>query len=316
MSVVDAEVLFASDDPRLRFLPEGPYELGDGRVSWVAIQHGDNDRIGSLNVLDVSRRMNVNYPLKGRPGFAFPTDQPDLFVIGLERRVVLFDLRQGETSVLCEELDAEVDETIVNDACLWEGNLIFGLKDLRFATAKAGLYLWRAADRQTIRLRDDQICSNGKFVTRRGDELTLYDIDSPTRQIVAYPLDIEAGRLGPRQVVIDLTDDPAVPDGMIATPDEQSVIVAMFNPNDADFGEARQYRLATGELQQVWRCPRSPRVTCPQLVDLSGRVHLLLTTAVEGMTDDQLARHTNAGALFIAPTDFATAPPAPRFATN
>jgi len=134
--------------------------------------------------------------------------------------------------------------------------------------------------------------------------LTLFDIDSCTKQIVRQKLDIVAGTVNDEHVVVDLTSENVFPDGMILTPDHQSLIVALYDPGDPAFGSARQYRLADGVLEAVWKCPGSPRVTCPQLVQYAGKVKLLLTTAVEGMPAEQQARHPNAGCLFLGDTDF------------
>ncbi len=41
-----AELLFGPTDNDLRFLPEGPFDLGGGRFSWVGIQHGANAKFG------------------------------------------------------------------------------------------------------------------------------------------------------------------------------------------------------------------------------------------------------------------------------
>ena len=198
-----------------------------------------------------------------------------------------------------------VSNTIINDAVVFEGNLIFGCKELEFKTKKAGLYLWRRRDQALIQLRSDQICSNGKAVVRNADgSLTLFDIDSPSKQIIRCRLDIEAGTVSDISVVVDLTSEEVFPDGMILTPDHQSLIVALYDPGDPKAGAARQYNISTGNLETIWTCPGSPRVTCPQLVRHQGRVRLVLTTAVEHMPPEQQATHPNAGCLFIGDTAF------------
>jgi sugar lactone lactonase YvrE len=114
--------------------------------------------------------------------------------------------------------------------------------------------------------------------------------------------------------VVDLRDGEAVPDGMILTPDGQSVIVAMYHPGSGiAVGEARQYHIDSGKLEAVWKTPGSPRVTCPQLVEFDGRIKLILTTAVEDMPADQRARNNNAGCIFIADTLFEGLPEQPVF---
>ena len=313
-------LLFRPETAEQRFLPEGPYPCGDGLLSWVSIQHGTGQTVGSLNLLDLAAGTNRNVPLPGRPGFAFPTNRDGEFVIGLEREVGLYRIADASWTPLTETLETDVENTIVNDGVAFSGGLIFGCKDPNFTDPKAGLYLWRRSDGQTIKLRSDQVCSNGKVIFGNGDIVTLLDIDTPTKQVVRYSLNVAAGELSERKVVVDLNsrDDfpDDFPDGMIATPDRQSVIIAFYHPEQArpvDLGTARQYSLQDGSLEAVWTVEKSPRVTCPQLVRIDGSVKLILTTADEGMKPEQQARHTNAGCLFIADTDFTDVPDTPVF---
>jgi sugar lactone lactonase YvrE len=308
-----ARVLFRPATPELRFLPEGPYPCGPGVVSWVAIQHGANAIRGSLNILDVAAASSRSVSLEGRPGFAFPTSDTDTFLIGCEKRVGFFDLESGTWMEPSATVESEVDGTILNDAHFHRDAVIFGTKDLAFETPQAGLYVWRPSRDRLSRLAGGQVCSNGKVIIEDGERVRLLDIDTPTRRVVEYPLDLEEGRVGAPKVALDLTDDPAYPDGMILTPDEKGVVIAFYHPDSVEAGEARQYDLASGEVQAVWRTEGSPQVTCPQWLSLDGRVALVLTTAAERMPPERLARCPNAGALFIADTPWSEVPEAPRF---
>ncbi|MEQ9409914.1 MAG: SMP-30/gluconolactonase/LRE family protein [Fuerstiella sp.] len=305
VTTTECQVLFRPDSAELRFLPEGPYALADGRVSWVGIQHGAKATVGSVNILNPATAVNNCFELPGRPGFAFPTSQPDVFVCGVERSLGLFNTATGSWSEFQGGVDDAVENTIINDGVVFQDNLIFGCKDLEFQTKKAGLYLWRGADRRLIQLRDDQICSNGKAVTQGEDgTVSLIDIDSPSKTVTRAVLDVPGGSLEEPQVLLDLTSEDNFPDGMITTPDQKSVIIAFYDPGDPAFGVARQYSLASGDLEAVWTCPGSPRVTCPQLIRIGTDVHLVLTTAVEHMEAEQQRRHPNAGALFAGVTSF------------
>ena len=299
-----AKPLAVPESEALRYLPEGPIPLGDGLISWVGIQHGSDSTIGSLNVLDLRAGVNQSFDLPGRPGFAFPCEHEHTFVVGCERSLGYYDVSSGLWRTFCEGIDEGVENTIINDGMVFEDNLIFGTKDLEFSTKKAGLYLHRGSDRKLIRLRDDQICSNGKAMLREPDgTLQLLDIDSPTRQVVRYEFDIEGGRLGPPQVVLDLAGDPAVPDGAILTPDGRGMIVSMFHVDPADHGETRLYDLSSGELRCVWQTPLSPQNTCPALVRLGGELKLVITTAVEHMDSEARKKCTAAGRIFLADVD-------------
>ncbi len=302
--VLQATPLSVPESAALRYLPEGPIPLGEGRASWVGIQHGSDAKHGSLNLLELESETNQSYDLPGRPGFAFPCQTPGRFVVGCERSLGFFDVNTGQWTVFCDGIDADVEGTIINDGLAYEDCLIFGTKDLQFATKKAGLYLYRGNDRALIRLRDDQICSNGKSVITDPDGgLHLLDIDSPTRQVVRYPLNIESGQLGDPRVVLDFAGDPAVPDGAIVTPDQTGIIVSMFRPEVAQHGETRLYDLETGQLRCTWQTAGSPQNTCPALIPHQGQLKLLITTAVEHMSPADQQRCPNAGKLFLADTD-------------
>lgn len=316
MNRTTCDILHRPDNEPLRFLPEGPYSCPDGRLSWVAIQHGAEATFGSINLFDPATDACESFSLPGRPGFAFPTDQPGVFVSGAERSLGLFNCHDGQWNEFASDVDSAVDNTVINDGVVHEGNLIFGCKDLEFQTPKAGLYLWRASDRQLIQLRDDQLCSNGKAVISQDNELLLFDIDSPRKQITVSSLNIEAGYVGAPKVVVDLTAEEVFPDGMILTPDHRSLIVAIYNPADAECGEARQYSIASGALEAVWECPGAAQVTCPQLFQTRSGVQLILTTAVEHLPADRLGNQPNAGCLFAGSTDFNSVGDQPLFAAE
>ncbi|MEE2676451.1 MAG: SMP-30/gluconolactonase/LRE family protein [Planctomycetota bacterium] len=313
MQIYQTSVLLDPECRQLRFLPEGPIAYGNQGFSWVAIQHAEEATHGSLNVFDWRSRSNSNYELPGRPGFAFPTEIDEIFVAGLERRVMMVNIATGESTVISDEIDQVVENTIINDGIPFSEGIIFGAKDLEFQTKKAGLYFWRASDRNLMLLRDDQICSNGKIITGVGNTRTLLDIDTPTQQVVRYELDCDAGILSDPEVVLDLSALDIFPDGMVATPDGQSVIIAFYNPNPAEYGVARQFSLATGNVEAEWRCAQAPRVTCPLLLNTEDGVKLILTTATEVMESAMFEAHPNSGCLFVSDTLFDLAPVDYRF---
>jgi sugar lactone lactonase YvrE len=303
VNTVRARLLFDPGNESLRFLPEGPYPCGPDRFSWVAIQHGPTATSGSLNIYDLRTRTNTSHLLPGRPGFAFATDRGN-FVVGCERGVGIYSPKQASWKPLIEGIDADVTGTIINDGITWDGNLIFGTKDLEFKTKKAGLYLWRRSDARLFRLRSDQICSNGKCVVPVDEHrISLYDIDSPTRQVVAYSIDVRDGTCGEPIVAVDLNRESGVPDGMTMTPDGQSLIISLYQPDPAPMGRTIQVSLASGETEREWTVDASPQVTCPQWVSHQGKAALVMTTAVEHMPSLRRRESLNAGSLFVFETD-------------
>ena len=184
---------------------------------------------------------------------------------------------------------------------------MFGTKDTQFKDPIAHLYLYTVDDNRVTVLADRQICSNGKVFRTEGDSLVLFDIDTPTRKVVRYKLDVAARTATPDGVALDLADQIGFPDGMCDVGDG-TVIVAFYNPDFAAAGKAIRFDLATGAAVEGWTTPGSPRVTCPLLVKRPDGVKLILTTATEGMPAEMRAKCPNAGCLFIADTQFATCP--------
>ena len=199
--------------------------------------------------------------------------------------------------------------TIINDAEVVPGGkaVVFGTKDTQFKEPIAILYLYTVDDSRVSLLADQQTCSNGKIFATDARGLILFDIDTPTRKVVRYRLDIETRKAAFDGVALDLSDQVGFPDGMCDCGDG-TVIIAFYNPDFAEVGKAIRFDLATGKAVEEWTTPGSPRVTCPLLVQRPDGVKLILTTATEGMPIDMRAKCSNAGRLFIADTQLATCP--------
>src|SRR5438128_296288 len=91
-----AQPFFRPSSAELRYLPECPRQLrGTSQLAWIAIQNGPDDPYGSLNILDLVTLQNRTYPLPGRPGFFVETERPGVLLVGLERRLVLYDLARS-----------------------------------------------------------------------------------------------------------------------------------------------------------------------------------------------------------------------------
>ena len=129
-----------------RYLPECPRVIGESLV-WISIQYSADRLQGGLNVLDLGSRENVHHPLPGRPGFFAETATPGLLLIGLERRLVFYDLnRRAVTETLAHV--PEDPRVIINDGIAIPGGAIFGTKHLEFSKPIAALYHYDNATRQ------------------------------------------------------------------------------------------------------------------------------------------------------------------------
>ena len=308
---------FVPDSEELRYLPEGPLVLrnypGPPSLGWVAIQHGDGLRHGSMNVLDLATRLNVWFDLPGRPGFFAETSEPGVVLVGLERRLVYLDLRTGGIEETGAALP-EDDSVIINDGLAIEGGVLFGTKHLEFNRPIAALYHFDPVSNTIRTVVGGQTCSNGKVLRRDGALATLIDIDSTPKTITRYRMDADLRTVLESSLLVAPESLPAYPDGMRAAPacdgagEGESVIVAFFNPGAVADGEAWQIRISDGEVLCRWVVPGAPRVTCPEFVELDGQVKLVFTTALEGMPPEVRALAPMSGSIFVADTPFLAMP--------
>jgi sugar lactone lactonase YvrE len=313
MQHLDARVLHRPSAAH-GYLPEGPRALGQSRLLWLTIQCGPAATHGALHVFTAGRGENRTWKLPGRPGFAFPTERDDLFLVGMERSIGLYDTVANRFTELVAGIDDHTQGTIVNDGTLCSQGLVFGCKDTAFRDAKAGLWFLRRRDLRLFPLRRDQLCSNGKVVRElRDGRLVLFDIDSPTRTVVRCEIDPGTGACSAPTIAIDLRDERAVPDGMIAVPGSDDVVVAMFDPEPAPFGRALQYSLRTGERVREFRTPGAAQVTCPAWLQTQHGPQLVLTTAAEHLSPTALAAQPNAGCLFVVAAPGISVPESPRW---
>ena len=306
---------YEPESEELKFLPEGPRVLrNSGRaeplLGWVAIQYGVDKPYGSLNLLNLETRANQTFELPGRPGFFAETSHSGTVVVGIERRFVLLNLETGRV----EEtgIDVTGDERVaINDGIPIPGGLLFGTKHLEFTQEIAALYRYDCESRRITQLVGKQICSNGKFFQNGLEGPTVIDIDSPPKTISRYLFDRGFKKVLRHSLVAPPESLPAEPDGMRPGPDGSSIVVAFYNGRRVDTGVAREIRLSDGAVLAEWRFPGSPRVTCPEFVELDGKVCLIFTTAEEGMDAATRAISPAAGTLFRGETPFESMPEPP-----
>lgn len=279
-------------------------------LMWVNIQNGVDATTGTIFAHHTQEPLDdFHLPCPTRPGFALPLAGGDRALVGLDKELRICNLAGGEWSGPVAGIPDTNPRTIINDAeIVPDGHaIVFGTKDTLFKEPIANLYLFTVDDNQVSLLADRQTCSNGKVFASDARGLLLYDIDTPTRKVVRYRLDVAARKVTLEGVALELADQAGFPDGMCDCGDG-TVIIAFYNPDLAQAGKAIRFSLATGKALEEWTTPGSPRVTCPLLVKRPDGVRLLLTTATEGMPAEMRARCPNAGSIFVADTSFTHLP--------
>jgi sugar lactone lactonase YvrE len=314
MRSTEAKVYLDFTDETDRYLPEGPRWMniqGRPALVWVNIQRDAAAAAGDLHVhfprTDGSDDAGVGCP--GRPGFLRALADENQALVGVDKALRVVDLWEGVWSEPLATIPDDDPRTIINDGEVVPGGkaVVFGTKDTQFKAPIAHLYLYTVDDNRVSVLADRQTCSNGKVFATDDRGLILFDIDTPTRKVVRYRLDVAARTATPDGTALDLSNQVGSPDGMCGCGDG-TVIVAFYNPDFAEAGRAVRFNLATGEAVEEWTTSGSPRVTCPLLVKRPDGVKLILTTATEGMPAGMRAKCPHAGCLFIADTQLADCP--------
>jgi sugar lactone lactonase YvrE len=313
MRSTEARVYRRPRNEEAGFLPEGPRLLtrGVGEVlAWVNIQSGVDSSTGEIHgSISEFPLDDIAIPCPGRPGFLLPCSGGNRVLLGIDKALRWFDFRDAEWSEPLAAIPDDNPRTIINDAEIVPGGqaVVFGTKDTQFKEPIANLYLYTVGDNRVSLLADKQTCSNGKVFSTDASGLVLLDIDTPTRKVARYRLDVSARKALPDGVALDLADQAGFPDGMCDCGDG-SVIIAFYNPDFAPAGKAIRFDLASGKSIEEWTTPGSPRVTCPLLVKRPDGVKLFLTTATEGMPAVMRSKCLNAGCLFIADTQLVVCP--------
>ncbi len=122
--------------------------------------------------------------------------------------------------------------------------------------------------------------SNGIAWNRKAD--TMFYIDTPTEQVMAFDYDMVTGDIGNRRILCETAEFQGVPDGM-AIDEADNLWVAMCHG-----GQIRCFDSSSGKTLEVIDCP-TPEVTAPAFggAELSD---FYVTTGQSGLTEsDPLA---------------------------
>lgn len=139
--------------------------------------------------------------------------------------------------------------------------------------------------------------SNGLAWNNAGD--TMYAIDTPTQKIMAYPFDEQTTTLSNGRVIYDFSNEIGSPDGMTIDATNQ-LWVALW-------GGSRVVCIDP-ETQQIIDAIDVPAANVTSCAFEPGSTRLYITTASEGLSEQQRTEQPNAGSLFVADIDVTSAP--------
>ena len=265
-------------------LAEGPHWWAEkGVLLWVDIEAS---RVG---LFDPVARSNRFLDLPSRVGAIVPTTVGDL-VAATAQGFVRLDPDSGVVTALHDPEPGCSEHRFNDGKCDPWGRFWAGTMAYDFAAGAGSL--WRVnPDFSCIRQRHGLTISNGLAWSQ--DRGTLYFIDSPTRQVLAFPLTSSGDFSGEPIPCITIPEDwDAVPDGMCIDA-EGMLWIALFGG-----GAVTRWDPASGLLLERLALPCRQVTSCcfggPNLDQL------FVTTARQEMDAAAIKAEPLAGGLFQA----------------
>lgn len=267
-------------------LGEGPWwNEAERQLYWVDIErcriHWYNPATGESDFLQLDQKI----------GAAVQTASEGQLLCALQHGIYFLDLKTGQTTPIFDP-EADVPGNRFNDGkCDPAGRFWAGTMSMTGEKNKGALY---CLDPVTgcRKVLDGVTISNG--LAWSPDHRTLYYIDTPTREIAAFPYDPETGALGERRVAVRFGDEPGSPDGM--TIDSEGMLwVAVWGGSRVDC-----WNPATGKRLETIAVPATNVTSCAFGGD--GLDELYITTASVGLDPQAQAEEPLAGGLFRAST--------------
>lgn len=206
-------------------------------------------------------------------------------IVGLKDGVYALHFETGKLSKGCDPMQGAAENRLNDGKVGPDGRLYVGGMGPDHAQS---LYRIEKDGTSFSTVVDGVTISNG--LCWSVDRKTFYYIDSPQRVVWAYDFDVASGLVSNRRVVVDVTSESSVPDGM--TIDAEGMLWVAFWEGSA----VRRYNPNSGELLREIMLPVSRVTSCAfggQNLDT-----LYITTASVGFDESDWERETQAGGLF------------------
>lgn len=262
-------------------------ELGEGaiwhpsenKLYWIDIEGKE------LHIFNPKDKTDIVLRVGERVGTVVPVSKGGALV-ALQTGIHFINTKTGELNFLANPLPHQ--NIRFNDGkCDPAGRFWVGSMHLDQTTGAASMYRLDA-DGSIHEMFDDVSISNG--ITWSADAKKMYYVDSPLNRIDAFDYNIETGAIKNRRVIVTIADELGGPDGM--TIDEEGKLwVALWGGNGVG-----RFDPASGKLLQKIDVP-APHITSCAF----GGEHLdtlYITSAREGLTEQQLEQYPLSGGLF------------------
>lgn len=215
-------------------------------------------------------------------------DENGRYLLALDRKLAKFDPESEQLDWLCEVEQDKPDNRWNDGACDSRGRLWAGTMSTRFTQNSGSLY---RVDRDGIPEKVINLVSISNGICWSLDEKTLYYIDSPTRKIQAFDFDLEKGFISFNRIAVTIPEELGTPDGMCMDRNGKLWV--------AHYGGFGVYCWDPESGLQLDKIDLpAPHVTSCAFAGPENN-ELLITTARENLSAEQLQQYPQSGGVFI-----------------
>lgn len=262
-------------------LAEGPmWDAARSVLLWVSILDGE---VHSWSPSSNDRRMwNIGQPV----GAVAPMESGNM-LLAVQSGIAVLDHETGVVHVEAPVEEDRPDQRMNDGKCdprgrFWAGTMSAGDPVLGSGT----LYRYSLGQPPVAMLTGVTI-SNGLGWSPDGS--IMYYVDTPMRQITAFPFLLDSGEIGDPRVLVDIPENLGHPDGLCVDA-EGCIWLALWGP-----GLVNRYN-PHGEHIGTVRVPVSAVSSCA--FGGSDLETLFITTARLSLTPEQLEETPHAGGIF------------------
>lgn len=227
-----------------------------------------------------------DYPMEQMIGAVVPREQGGL-LLAMQHGLYTYDLETRQAEWLIDP-EADRDDNRFNDGkCDPAGRFWAGTLSLVGKKNQAALYRFNP-DGTIAKMVDSVSVSNG--LAWSSDQQTMYYIDTLSKQVMAYRYELGSGEIDEGRKVIDFTGQPGLPDGMTIDA-EDCLWIAHWGGHQVSRWDPR-----TGEKLASIELPALNVTSCTFGGDELDELYI--TSAYEGMSEEQLSEYPQSGCLF------------------
>lgn len=249
---------------------------------WVDIEQG------LLHELDWKTKDAQTWQLERRVSLIIEGND-DQLILGVQGGLVSFDLKTGDFKWLAE-IEKEIPDRRCNDGGVdSKGRIWVGVMDIHCKAGEGSLYRLNNLSAPPAKMIEELTIPNGLVWSHNNDR--MYFIDTVSRAVKSYLFNGVTGAIEYEKDAINIPPQMGMPDGM--TIDHEGMLwIALYS----GFAIGRWNPL-NGKLMNLIKLPVPNITNCCFVGDQLDE--LVITTARENLTVQQLSEYPESGDLFI-----------------